>query len=241
MQEYCVSPLEKSFNWSEDFNPYDRTLTLEDKEEESTENGMNMRVGKKRIRLGMTRQETLSYRSWFSMSVVENELFPDGLIPKQIYEICVPESAYKKYLIENLPRGYDRAVALCDRFFVDLRHMNTLLRKLPANLELVIVDISEIAYLGFIKDSNNLQSDLCEFYEILEAMTQLGAVCVVFVNFPLYNQIFKYLPRPSCIKVQAVASDANDCWEARIVDPPELEGRAQFKLFSDDIPFSKRF
>lgn len=176
------------------------------------------------------------------MSVVLNDLFEKGLMPQQIYEICIPDGEYKKHLIESLPRGYHHTVAICDRFFKDLKQMTAFVEKLSMSPNLLVVDISELCYIGFIKDSTALKQDLQRFYNRIEAMAKLGTTCVIFVNFFYYYLIFQELRRPKIVQIHTFPSDIEPFWEARITNPPELQGRKSlFNPFSDEIPFVNHF
>lgn len=176
------------------------------------------------------------------MSIVLNDLLENGLTPKKIYEICIPEGWHKDYLIRHLPREYERSVFIPDQFVRDFDGLNHFLERLPAQLDILIVDIGEISHLGYIKDYDAMLEGLKRFYEQIEAMSQLGTICVIFMNYFYYHRIFNGNPRPQAIQIHVYQSEVKPNWEAEITGPLELKGRkVQFNLFAEEMPFIQRF
>ena len=170
------------------------------------------------------------------------DLLENGLKLAQIYEICVPEGEYKDHLIANIPRGFERYITICDREFVNLEVLVSYLGSLPKPIDLVILNVSEILYLDFIKDYGVLQKSMQEFYGHLHRLANLGTTCIVFANYFYYNQIFPDIISSDIIQIQIRESGILEYWEAIIVNPPELSGRRTlFKPFESDVPFLIQF
>ena len=176
------------------------------------------------------------------MSIVLNDLLENGLSPKTIYEICIPEGREKDYLIRHLPREYERSVFISDQFVRDFDGLNHFLEHLPAQLDILIINIGEISLLGYIKDYDAMLEGLKRFYEKVEAMSQLGTICIIFMNYFYYHRIFDGNPRPEAIHIHVYPSEARPNWEAEITGPLEMKGRKiRFDLFAEEMPFIQRF
>ena len=258
-----ISPniLEELTDWSVVLRSYeDCSLNNKPKEEESSEfrtiwqfrtvflSGYTFPKTTRLERLSLggtpldeTRPDKQNNGGYKEMCLILSDLFDQGRLPKQIYEICVPEGEYKKFLIQNLPRGYDRSAIVTDQYFVNLRSVTDFLQMVPKPLDILLIDISEIVYIESIKDSDNLMAELNYFYERVEALAKLGTTCIIFVNYFYHRQIFEKLVHPETIQINVYPSNVPPFWEAFIVNPPELHGRKSlFSLYSDEIPFLDR-
>jgi len=180
----------------------------------------------------------LIYGGMYMDTVIEN-IFKGALLPGQIYEVCFPEGEAKRVLIENLPNGYNSSIVICDRFFKNMRMMAEFVEQtasLPLNI--FIVDISELSQVDYSKDADQLIVDLSLFYKALDVLSQRGVICVVFVNFTHYHQIYENLPRPETVQIHVGPSNIREYWEAKITSPPDLKGKKElFNPFADQIPF----
>lgn len=101
--------------------------------------------------------------------------------------------------------------------------------------ELLIIDISELLYLDFIKDAERLKANIRTFYERLERLSKKGLTCVVFVNYLYYCQIFRGTVRPDSVQTLIYPSPISLFWDA---EAPELNyWRSLFSPWNSDLPY----
>jgi hypothetical protein len=178
------------------------------------------------------------------MSILQNEgeIAPieSGWKPGQIYELCLFEGALKDLLIANLRKTYPDHRYLTDRYFW-VRGLGTMLECLetiPSSTKLLLVDISDILYLDFIKDIKRLRPTIETFYRSLEKLASRGVTCVVFVNYPFYKQIFQQTVRPETVRVMIFPSPIPPFWEAQVTSPPELKcWQSLFRPLQGELPY----
>jgi hypothetical protein len=169
-----------------------------------------------------------------------SDLLGNGSEPNRVYEICIPESECKDYLISQIPRGYEQSIVVHDREFSNLDDLVEYLGELSRPLDLVVLDVSEVLYLDYIKDYGHLRRMLREFYKALLGLSSHGTACVVFSNFSYYGQIRSDIPE--VIQIRVDPSEIIGYWRAVIVNPLELRDRTIiFRPFESDVPFLLQF
>jgi len=196
----------------------------------------SMRLG---LRLDPIRHRIYGYEE--RMCVIENERayapLESGWKPGQIYEICLFEGAHKDQLIQNLRHTHKRHLYISDQLqeFRDLKSLHKFLNTADSMTELLIIDISELLYLDFIKDAERLKANIRTFYERLERLSKKGLTCVVFVNYLYYCQIFRGTVRPDSVQTLIYPSPISLFWDA---EAPELNyWRSLFSPWNSDLPY----
>ena len=199
-------------------------------------------IGPMSERLDRIRHRT--YGGHERMSIIENEglrtPLDSGWKPGQIYELCLLEGTLKDQLIQNLRDAHRCHLYISDSQseFRDLKSIQSYLESIPVVAELLIIDISEILYLDFIKDFEQLKATLTAFYRSLEKLAKAGVRCVVFVNHLYYQQIFRNLVRPDSIQVLIYPSQISPFWEAKVAAPAELNSwESLFSPSSGEVPY----
>ena len=163
------------------------------------------------------------------MSILENEgvdsPWESGWKPGQIYEICLFESVLKDQLIHNLRHAFKDHLFISDQHheFRNLGSIQAHLDSIAIRTGLLIIDISEILHLDYIKDFEKLRTTIGTFYESLERLAKTGVMCVVFVNYFYYYQIFQNIVRPNVIQVFIHPSEIFPFWKLRVSMLPELK------------------
>jgi len=153
------------------------------------------------------------------MNVIENDgihaPWESGWEPGHIYEICLFESTFKDQLIRNLRHANKDHLFISDQYygFSNLGTIQTFLESISITARLLIIDISEILYLDFIKDAEKLRTTFESFYSSLEKLTMTGTTCVIFVNYFYYSQIFRNLVRPNSIQVFIYSPPSFPFWK----------------------------
>jgi len=173
------------------------------------------------------------------MSIIENgrvySPLESGWKPGQIYEICLIDGAFKDRVIQDLRHTSKRQLYISDQRqdCMDLKGMQRYLDCVDSMTELLIVDISEILYLDFIKDAEQLKVNIQTFYESLERLSKRGLTCVVFVNYFYYCQIFRGTIRPESVQTLIYPIPISLFWEA-----PELDyWHLSFSYWNGELPY----
>lgn len=163
-----------------------------------------------------------------------------GWKPGQIYELCLFEGALKDKLITNLQKMQPNHRYLTDRYFWvhGLATMLDCLETIPSGTKLLLIDISDILYLDFIKDVERLRPTIETFYRSLEKLASQGMTCVVFVNYPFYQQIYQQTVRPEMVQVLIFPSPTPPFWEAQVTSPSELKcWQSLFRPLQGELPY----
>ena len=147
-----------------------------------------------------------------------------GWKPGQIYEICMLDGEYKTRFIQRLRRTYAHHHIVSDRdpAFRTLREIQDYLDALVAPAELLILDISEILYLDFVKDAETLKGNLKALYASLGRLSKRGIICAMFVNYYYYYYIFHLVARPPAVQVLIFPSETLPFWEDCLAIPAAL-------------------
>jgi hypothetical protein len=198
-------------------------------------------VGSVSVRRDQIRHRT--YGGYERMSMQnEGAIAPieSGWKPGQIYELCLFEGTLKDQLIANLRKMHPNHRYLTDRkFWVrGLRTVLECLEAIPDTTSLLIIDVGEILYLDFIKDVEQLRPTIEAFYRNLEKLASQGMTCIVFVNYPFYQQIFQQTVRPETVQVMIFPSLTPPFWEAQVTAPPELKSwQSLFRPLQGELPY----
>jgi len=147
-----------------------------------------------------------------------------GWKPGQIYEVCMVDGEYKVQYIQQLRGTYARHHYISDRdhAFRTLKDIKSLLDALAAPADLLILDISELLYLDFVKDVEMLRENIKALYSSLERLCKLGINSVVFVNYYYYYYIFHHVVRPPTIQVVIIPSLTLPLWEQELTSQASL-------------------
>jgi hypothetical protein len=182
--------------------------------EPSWDNALFRQIEIGSVRLGINSVRHRTYGGTVKMSVIQNEgafaPIESGWKPGQIYEFCVIEGEYKQTLIRSLRCAYPRHLFISDQEFQDIESVRRYLDSLSTLSDVLIIDISEVLYLGFIKDSEGLRGAIKAFYECLGRLCKAGVKCIVFVNSLIYPQIYQRITRPDFVRIINV-SDMRSC------------------------------
>lgn len=132
--------------------------------------------------------------------------------PGHINEICMVDREYKVRFIQRLREVYTHHHYISDIAFRTLKEIQNSVDALAVPIELLILDISEILYLDFIKDAEMLQENIKILYASLGRLCKQGVTCIVFVNYCYY-----FIPQraegPPLVQVLIVPSQAFPSWD----------------------------
>ena len=152
------------------------------------------------VRLGIKLVRHRTYGGTVKMSIVQNEgantPIEGGWKPGKIYEFCIIEGEYKQKMIRSLQRTFPNHLYVSDQTFQDLGNMCQYLDSLSILSDVLIIDICEISYLGYIKDLEGLEDAIKTLYECLGRLCKAGASCIVFMSSLVYPQIDQDIMRP---------------------------------------------
>ena len=163
-------------------------------------------IGLVRLDIGFDLIRHQTYGGNVTMSVMQNEgayaPLEIGWEPGQIYEVCTFEREYKEYIIRQLRHTYPAHLYISDCGFQDLESVKRHLNSQNPQTKVIILDISEVLYLDFIKDAEGLlQGVLPTFYESLERLSKTGITCIIFINALCYHQILQNTTRSDLIRI----------------------------------------